>query len=613
MVFSLGKNLAAFGAIRHLDAASYRMQRISERMSSGLRINRASDDAAGLAIASGLNKDARVFGQAVRNGNDALSALDIADGTLGELTNVLTRLRELATQASNGTFSRTQRLALDAEGQSLTNEFNRLVGSIEFNGLRLLDGRLGRLNIQLGYGTSGSIGFDLGSGLSRRVGTGFSTNALHDQGGLSLVDHAVGDINGDGNLDLVGVDGSDTFVSLGNGDGTFKNGADTNDTATSVLVTLADLNSDGKLDMLTGQNGGGIRVRLGNGDGSFGSATVYGAGATDGFVKTGDFNGDGKLDYARARSGGTSWLFALGNGNGTFGSEITVNVGGTVRDAEIGDFNSDGKDDIALELDGASAVTMLSAGTSFQLATPLGSLIASDITIQDMDYDGILDLIVVDSNGLMIVAVGNGDGTFKTSNPPVSNARVSAVDTGDVNGDGIPDIVGYRQEQAVILLGNGDGTFMEHTTYNFSPGADPENLILADLNNDGVSDISASETGDSSVRIILADTVAGTTLQRLNFTTRSEALDALAVIDAALGRVGKERGTIGANQSRIYSALNTLFAARENSLAAEGRIKNADMAEESAALVRNRILQQAGASVLSQANLIPTLILDLLR
>lgn len=613
MVFSLGKNLAALGAIRHLDAASYRMQRISERMSSGLRINRASDDAAGLAIASGLNKDARVFGQAVRNGNDALSALDIADGTLGELTNVLTRLRELATQASNGTFSRTQRLSLDAEGESLTNEFNRLVGSIEFNGLRLLDGRLGRLNIQLGYGTSGSIGFDLGSGLSRRVGTGFSTNALHDQGGLSLVDHAVGDINGDGNLDLVGVDGSDTFVSLGNGDGTFKNAVDTNDTASSLLVTLADLNSDGKLDMLTGQSGGGMRVRLGNGDGSFGSAAVYGSGATDGFVKTGDFNGDGKLDYARARSGSSGWLFALGNGNGTFGSETAVEVGGAIQDAEVADFNGDGKDDVALELDAAPMVTMLSSGTSFQSAVAVGSLIATDITSRDMNYDGILDLLVVDSNGLLTVAVGNGDGTFSVAEAPLSQTRVAKADVGDVNGDGIPDIVGYSGAQVMTLLGNGDGTFEGPRLYSFKIGADPENLLLGDFNNDGVDDISVSEIADSAIRIILADTTAGTTLQRLNLTTRSEALDALAIIDAALGRVSKERGTIGANQSRIYSALNTLFAARENSLAAEGRIKNADMAEESAALVRNRILQQAGASVLSQANLIPTLILDLLR
>lgn len=91
-----------------------------------MRINRASDDAAGLAISSALGADARVYAQAMRNANDGISALNITQGAAGQLTNVLIRLRELATSASNGTNSLKQRRSLDEEALALTNEFNRI-------------------------------------------------------------------------------------------------------------------------------------------------------------------------------------------------------------------------------------------------------------------------------------------------------------------------------------------------------------------------------------------------------------------------------------------------------------------------------------------------------
>jgi flagellin len=108
MTVRLNTNLASLNAQRRLGEVTSSLGKTYERLSSGLRINRASDDAAGLAVASGLNVDSRVFSQGLRNINDGISALQIADGALEELSNVVTRIIELSEQASNGVISATQ-------------------------------------------------------------------------------------------------------------------------------------------------------------------------------------------------------------------------------------------------------------------------------------------------------------------------------------------------------------------------------------------------------------------------------------------------------------------------------------------------------------------------
>src|SRR4051812_31159725 len=113
-------NTASLNAQRQLTKSTASLSRSFERLSSGLRINRPSDDAAGLAISAGLDIDARVFTQGVRNVNDGISLLNIAEGALDELSNVVLRLRELATQSANGALASQQRSALDQEAQDLT-------------------------------------------------------------------------------------------------------------------------------------------------------------------------------------------------------------------------------------------------------------------------------------------------------------------------------------------------------------------------------------------------------------------------------------------------------------------------------------------------------------
>ncbi len=150
MSITLGSNIASLQAQRRLATATESLGRTYERLSSGQRINRASDDAAGLAIADALKADQRIANVAVRNANDGISTIAIADSALGEIGNVLTRLAELSEQSANGVFSTTQRSALSNEFVALGSEIERIANTTEFNGVRLLSGG-SQLTLQVGF------------------------------------------------------------------------------------------------------------------------------------------------------------------------------------------------------------------------------------------------------------------------------------------------------------------------------------------------------------------------------------------------------------------------------------------------------------------------------
>jgi len=157
----IGSNIAALQAQRQLAQSSNELSSVFERLASGQRINRASDDAAGLAIADRLGADRRLWGQSIANINDGISALAIADGALGQRSGILARLAELAEQSSNGTFSNVQRGSLNTEYQSLLREMSRIGESTSFNGINLFDPN-SPINLQVGVngGANSRIGLD---------------------------------------------------------------------------------------------------------------------------------------------------------------------------------------------------------------------------------------------------------------------------------------------------------------------------------------------------------------------------------------------------------------------------------------------------------------------
>jgi flagellin len=153
MAITLGSNIASLQAQRRLGNATQALSSSYEKLSSGQRINKASDDAAGLAIADSLRANQRVASVAIRNANDGISTIAIADSALGEIGNVLSRLAELSQQSANGVFSVVQRSALSNEFVALSSEIERIAVTTEFNGVKLLSGNAAVV-LQVGFNST---------------------------------------------------------------------------------------------------------------------------------------------------------------------------------------------------------------------------------------------------------------------------------------------------------------------------------------------------------------------------------------------------------------------------------------------------------------------------
>ncbi len=181
MSLVINTNLASLTAQRNLTKNNEALKLSIERLSSGLRINSAKDDAAGLAISEKLRAHVRSINQAVRNSQDGTSLTQVAEGAMGEISNILIRMRELAQQSANGSLGDTERGKLDQEYQALTAEINRIADITEFNGTKLLNGSLSATGISL------QVGFQNASGNTVNVLSGLSGAAsLHSQSALGL-------------------------------------------------------------------------------------------------------------------------------------------------------------------------------------------------------------------------------------------------------------------------------------------------------------------------------------------------------------------------------------------------------------------------------------------
>jgi flagellin len=163
MALVINHNLMAMDAARNLGNSYSRLSTSVQRLSSGLRINSAADDAAGLAIREMMRTDIRVLNQGVRNANDAISLIQTADGALSVIDEKLTRMKELAEQAATGTYTDAQRLIMDSEYQAMASEISRIALATDFNGVKLLDGSLSGTAAGGAYGNQMKIHFGTGN------------------------------------------------------------------------------------------------------------------------------------------------------------------------------------------------------------------------------------------------------------------------------------------------------------------------------------------------------------------------------------------------------------------------------------------------------------------
>ncbi|MEE4301203.1 MAG: flagellin [Pseudomonadales bacterium] len=171
----INTNFVSLNAQRNLNRSSMDLQTSLQRLSSGLRINSAKDDAAGLAISERFTSQIRGLNQAVRNANDGVSLAQTAEGALGEMTNNLQRIRELAVQSVNGTNSASDRAALQSEVDQLVSEIERVASQTSFNGVRLLDGSFTSQSFQVGANAGETIGISIGDARADRLGSNATT------------------------------------------------------------------------------------------------------------------------------------------------------------------------------------------------------------------------------------------------------------------------------------------------------------------------------------------------------------------------------------------------------------------------------------------------------
>ncbi|MCP5022195.1 MAG: flagellin FliC [bacterium] len=196
MGLRVNTNIASLTAQRHMSQVTNRLQGNYARLASGLRIASAADDAAGLAISEKMRSQIRSFTVASRNAQDGISLAQTAEGALGEVSNILGRMRELAMQSSNGTLSPEDRTTLDSEFQAMTEEISRIAGQTEFNDINLLDGSNATVTMQIGLNSGETIDISLGdmqttNAAGLNVDSLDVTTALNAQTALGRLDTAI--------------------------------------------------------------------------------------------------------------------------------------------------------------------------------------------------------------------------------------------------------------------------------------------------------------------------------------------------------------------------------------------------------------------------------------
>ncbi|HZW79628.1 MAG TPA: FG-GAP-like repeat-containing protein [Candidatus Deferrimicrobiaceae bacterium] len=469
-----------------------------------------------------------------------------------------------------------------AAAYSVSGEYSNSVSAADVNG----DGKLDLLVSNL----CGSSAYNCPSGgtVSVLLGNGdgtFQPAANYGVGPYVAYSLAVGDVNGDGNPDLAvagqcpgSTNCAEGVISilLGNGDGTFQSAVSYNSgDGYPTSIAIGDINGDGKLDLAVADQcatgncpNGAVTLLLGNGDGTFQAATGYSPGEQyAAAVAMGDVNEDGKLDLLVLSScsscSSDSVSVLLGYGNGALAAARTYGSGGyNAQAVAVGDVNGDGQPDLVVA--NQCAVINCSGGTlgvllgnsdgTFRPAVAYnsGGFQPYAIVVQDVNGDGKADLVVANAcasgacgNGSVGILLGNGDGTFQPALVYGSGAPSAlSIVVADVNGDGKPDVVvgnlcvnssDCSTSTFGVLLGNGDGTFQPATTFA-TGGQSTYSIAVADVNGDGKPDLlgasicAASNCTDGAASVLLGNG-DGTFQAPIMYDTGGEYATYLAVAD----------------------------------------------------------------------------------
>ena len=547
----INTNIMSLNAQRHLGSSQSSLQIALERLSSGMRINSAKDDAAGLAIATRMTTQINGLNQAVRNANDAISLSQTADGALTELTNNLQRIRELAVQSANATNSASDRTALDQEVQQRLSEVNRIATQTSFNNQKILDG------------TFGTASFQIGANVNENINVTLSTSMKTSDIG-SYVNQAGANVVGNSLTAVAGTAGTATIMSDANfsgaGSATFAAGP------TDAYAGVSSTSFNGSNLQIDG-------INVANSSNYVGTAAPTYQDATSAYAKSAAINASGIANVTA--SADTTLTFA--------------DSGGTAGTSDFLDLSAGGAGTVDV-INGTAVLTYTASGAD---ATATQGVSIDDAVSNINQYSG--------TTG--VVASKTSDGTLQLTAADGRNIAVSEAITG-LDGDTNAATVKTVFSQLVETAQGAPASVTQAQTFRGQ-------ITLQSSSGSGIT-LGGTQTtaGFASTTTLLS---AGSSVSAQSVTSVDNANNTILSVDAALTQVNTLRSTFGAIQNRFESVIASLSATSENLTAARSRIQDTDFAVETAALTRAQILQQAGTAMLAQANAVPNTVLTLLR
>ena len=556
MAMIVQHNMSAMNANRMLGITNSSLAKSTEKLSSGYKINRAADDAAGLSISEKMRSQIRGLNKASDNAQDGISLIQTAEGALNESHSILQRMRELSVQASNGTETDDDREAVQKEISQLQDELTRISSTTEFNTMKLLDGSLGSKSAS----SQGAV--LTGTNVATFSATGLDSNSVKkDLSGLAgttvkdtfeidgqkfTIDWSKGkakDFASKYSVDLANMTESQTKALASDLETLLNESAA--DAGVSGTVKVA-YKADGQITVTSNNNGE---------ESSFGfvgtdaTTVTEGAAATDSLGAV-MFSGQADANAAKTADATMKIANTIAN-NSTF----TMTINGTEVQAKITAAINEGDDmkAAATTIQDAVQTAVDAYNTAMGTGTTTEALTKTDFTVT-ANKDGSFN---IEYAGDKEVSFSFGEATVNglTGTTATKLGLTNKQSASATSNKGIE-----------LQIGANEGQTMEFT----------------------IDDMSAAALG-----------VAG---NKVDLATQDGAQKATTTIDAAIKKVSAQRSKLGAVQHRLEHTIANLDTASENTQTSESRIRDTDMAEEMVAYSKNNILLQAGQSMLAQAN-----------
>jgi len=551
----INTNITSLIGQQNLNKSASSLQTAMERLSSGSRINSAKDDAAGQAIANRMSSQITGLTQAQRNANDGISVAQTTEGALNQVNDNLQRVRELSVQAQNGTNSADDLESIQNEIGQRLGEINRISDETSFNGVKVMQSD-NSLKIQVGANDGETISIDLKQINTKTLGLeGFNVDGTGtDNSAASVQDIKSAGFTQQADGSYQSSAGFNRDATIADTFATLKDGGTVTDTSASTTYTY-----DAASDSLSFDEA----ARADTSGGALATALTPSAGETNQITYT---NGSTSTDVTISS-----------DGNLTSASGNALYLG---TDGNLTENNSNGS--------GGTLTQATADGIAGALAA---STVAGDVKIAD------------------------GSTTYTST---VTNA-----DEYDVSGDTVSKAALQKtlEDNGTAYTMDSDGTggsdFDVATSGVVSDGSSNQQYVSGF---DGETFVASDQaTVYANANGIITDGAANQVYTKadgsLSFDAVSDATataDPLAALDSALKTVDGLRSDLGAIQNRFDSAITNLSTSTTNLSAARSRIEDADYAVEVSNMTRAQILQQAGTSVLAQANQVPQSVLSLL-